>query len=55
MTEAEARAALAAFDGIGGLERSPGAAGIAAQRPWEATPRGDALVPAAPGLFRGGL
>ncbi len=35
MTEAEARAALAAFDGIGGLERW-----IAEQRPWEAAPRG---------------
>ncbi len=35
MTEAEARAALAAFDGIGGLERW-----IAAQRPWEAVPGG---------------
>ena len=31
MTEAEARAALAAFDGLGGLERW-----IAEQRPWEA-------------------
>ncbi len=35
MTEAEARAALAAFDGLGGLERW-----IAAQRPWQATPAG---------------
>ncbi len=35
MTEAEARAALAAFDGLGGLERW-----IAAQRPWEAMPGG---------------
>ncbi len=35
MTEAEARAALAAFDGIGGLERW-----IAEQRPWQATPGG---------------
>ena len=35
MTEAEARAALAAFDGIGGLERW-----IAAQRLWEAVPGG---------------
>ena len=35
MTEAEARAALAAFDGLGGLERW-----IAAQRPWEAIPTG---------------
>ena len=34
MTEAEARAALAAFDGVGGLERW-----IAAQR-WEAIPGG---------------
>ncbi len=34
MTEAEARAALAAFDGLGGLERW-----IAAQR-WEAMPGG---------------
>ena len=30
MTEAEARAALAAFDGLGGLERW-----IAAQRSWQ--------------------
>ncbi len=30
MTETEVRAALAAFDGLGGLERW-----IAAQRPWE--------------------
>jgi hypothetical protein len=35
MTEAEARAALAAFDGLGGLERW-----IAEQRPWEAAPAG---------------
>ncbi len=39
MTEAEARAALAAFlaafDGLGGLERW-----IAEQRPWQATPTG---------------
>ncbi len=35
MTETEARAALAAFDGLGGLERW-----IAAQRPWEAVPGG---------------
>ncbi|MBD0273076.1 MAG: hypothetical protein ICV73_14265 [Acetobacteraceae bacterium] len=35
MTEAEARAALAAFDGIGGLERW-----IADQRPWQPTPTG---------------
>ena len=35
MTEAEARAALAAFDGIGGLERW-----IAEQRPWQAAPGG---------------
>ena len=35
MTEAEARAALAAFDSIGGLERW-----IAAQRPWQAIPTG---------------
>jgi hypothetical protein len=35
VTQAEARAALAAFDGLGGLERW-----IAAQRPWEATPAG---------------
>ncbi len=34
MTEAEARAALAAFDGVGGLERW-----IAEQR-WEAAPGG---------------
>ncbi len=35
MTEAEARTALAAFDGVGGLERW-----IAEQRPWEGTPAG---------------
>jgi hypothetical protein len=35
VTEAEARAALAAFDGLGGLERW-----IAEQRPWEAVPGG---------------
>jgi hypothetical protein len=35
VTEAEARAALAAFDSIGGLERW-----IAAQRPWKAVPGG---------------
>ncbi len=35
MTEAEARAALAAFDGLGGLERW-----IAEQRPWQAAPGG---------------
>ena len=35
MTEEEARAALAAFDGIGGLERW-----IARQRSWEAVPGG---------------
>ncbi len=35
MTEAEARAALAAFDGLGGLERW-----IAVQRPWQAVPAG---------------
>ncbi len=35
MTEAEARAALAAFDGLGGLERW-----IAAQWPWQAVPGG---------------
>ncbi len=35
MTEAEARAALAAFDGLGGLERW-----VAAQRPWQAIPSG---------------
>jgi hypothetical protein len=35
VTEAEARAALAAFDGLGGLERW-----IAEQRPWEAAPGG---------------
>ena len=35
MTETEARATLAAFDGLGGLERW-----IAAQRPWQATPGG---------------
>ena len=34
MTEAEARAALAAFDGLGGLER------WIAARPWQATPGG---------------
>jgi hypothetical protein len=33
MTEDEARAALAAFDGLGGLERW-----IAAQGPWQADP-----------------
>ncbi len=35
MTEDQARAALAAFDGLGGLERW-----IAAQGPWQATPAG---------------
>ncbi len=35
MTEAEARAALATFDGLGGLERW-----IAEQQPWEAVPTG---------------
>ncbi len=35
MTEDEPRAALAAFDGLGGLERW-----IAAQGPWQATPAG---------------
>jgi hypothetical protein len=35
VTEAEARTALAAFDGLGGLERW-----IAEQRPWKATPAG---------------
>ncbi len=35
MTEDEARAALAAFDGLGGLERW-----IAEQRPWQAIPAG---------------
>ena len=35
MTEAEARATPAAFDGLGGLEHW-----IAAQRPWQATPSG---------------
>ncbi len=35
LTEAEARVALAAFDGIGGLERW-----IAQQRPWQAIPTG---------------
>ena len=35
MTEAEARAALAALDGLGGLERW-----IAEQRPWQAIPTG---------------
>ena len=35
MTEDQARAALDAFDGVGGLERW-----IAAQRPWEATSAG---------------
>ena len=35
MTEDQARAALAAFDGLGGLERW-----IAEQRPWEAIPNG---------------
>ena len=35
MTEVEARAALTAFDGLGGLERW-----IAEQRPWQTTPAG---------------
>jgi hypothetical protein len=35
VTEAEARAVLAAFDGLGGVERW-----IAAQRPWQATASG---------------
>ena len=35
MTEAEACAALAAFDGVGGLERW-----MSEQRPWQATPGG---------------
>jgi hypothetical protein len=35
VTEAKARAALAAFDGLGGLERW-----IAVQRPWQAIPAG---------------
>ncbi len=35
MAEEEARAALAAFDGLGGLERW-----IAEQRPWQAIPAG---------------
>ncbi len=35
MTEAKARAALAAFDGLDGLERR-----IAEQRPWQAIPAG---------------
>ena len=35
MTEAEVRAALDAYDGVGGLERW-----IAAQRPWEAAQGG---------------
>ena len=35
MIEAEARAALAAFDGLGGLERW-----IAQRRPWQALPTG---------------
>ena len=35
MTEDQARAALAAFDGLGGLERW-----IAEQRSWQATPAG---------------
>ncbi len=35
MTEAKARADLAAFDGLGGLERW-----IAALRPWQAIPTG---------------
>jgi hypothetical protein len=35
MTEAEARVALAAFDGLGGVERW-----IAEQRPWQAMPTG---------------
>jgi len=35
VTEAEARFALAAFDGLGGLERW-----IAEQRPWQAAPGG---------------
>jgi hypothetical protein len=34
VTEAEARAALAAFDGVGGLER------WMADRPWQAVPGG---------------
>lgn len=38
MTEAEVRAALAGFDGVGGLERW-----IADQR-WEAAPRGWAVA-----------
>ena len=44
MTEAEARAALAAFDGLGGLERW-----IAEQRPWQAVPGGWTV----PGDFQG--
>ncbi len=35
MTQDQARAALAAFDGLGGLERW-----IAEQRPWQAMPGG---------------
>ena len=44
MTEAEARAALAAFDGVGGLERW-----IAQQRPWQAIPASWTV----PGEFQG--
>ena len=48
MTEDQARAALAAFDGLGGLERW-----IAEQRPWEATPSGWTVpVPLEGWIFR---
>ena len=46
MTEDEARAALAAFDGLGGLERW-----IAEQRPWEATPGGWTVPGESPSLL----
>ena len=54
--ENQARAALAAFDGLGGLERW-----IAEQRPWQATPGGWAVLGAIGGWrfrvepARGGL
>ena len=44
MTEAQARAALAAFDGVGGPEHW-----IAEQRPWREMPRGWKV----PGALRG--
>ncbi len=44
MTEAEARVALRAFDGVGGAERW-----IAEQRPWQASPPGWKV----PGQFHG--